>query len=449
MRPALRLCLALVAAAAPLSTPAPAQSCAPGETCAVRLTAPQLLLATEKLVLARQFDAAKPMLAALENAPELSMQRHFLAGYVAVETGDLDGAIAHFRAVLRDHPQQTRVRLELARAMMLKGQDMGADHHLRLAQQDDGLPPEIAATIRSNRGIIRDRRSWHFNVDVGFAPDSNINNATRLDSIGTVYDDIKLELDDEAKAKSGVGRLTGLSGGFRFRMGDRLAMLIDADGQFADYKGKRADDLNAQIAIGPELKLDERTTLSLQAVGSQRWYGGELAVRQVGIKAGAQRFLDAGQRIGLQLDARQTFSGFSPAYEGWQLGAYGTYERVVGRSMIASATLFARRDALASKSYSSSEAGLNLGIGGELPLGINAGLSGGFSHVAFDAPIDFLSTVSRKDFRINARAYVGLRSLRVLGFSPSLTYSYARAGSNYEFYRTDRHRLRFNMARYF
>ncbi len=427
--------------------PAVAQPVCAGGECTVRMTPAQLLENAERLVLQRQFDAARPLIAALAEVPEYRMQQQFLSGYVAVETGDLDGAVRNFRAILRDHPKQTRVRLELARAMMMQGKDAAAEHHLRLAAEDKDLPPEIAATIRSSRGVIRDRRMWHFNLDLGLAPDSNINNATTAEVINA--DAGQLHLSPDARARSGVGRMAGMSGGVRLKAAPRLAVLIDGDAQISDYDGKSADDIFTQLAIGPEYKMSETASLSLQAVAAQRWYGGEVAARQFGVKAAAQKFLDAGQRVGLQFDIRHTDSGFTPVYDGWQYSAYATYERVIGRSMIASASLFGRRESLRSDVYSSTEAGVNLGLGGELGHGINAGLSGGLSRAVYDAPFLLFSTEDRKDWRLNVRAYLGLRSIRVLGFSPSLTYSYADIGSNYEFYRTNRHRLRFNLARYF
>ena len=429
------------------ASPALAQQTCAGGACTVRMTPAQLLENAELLVLQRQFDAARPLIDALANVPEYTMERQFLLGYVAVETGDLNGAVRYFRAILRDHPKQTRVRLELARAMMLQGKDAAAEHHLRLAAQDQNLPPEIAATIRSSRGVIRDRRMWNLNLDIGLAPDSNINNATTAEIING--NGGQLQLGPNTRARSGVGRMVGLSGGVRLKVAAKLAVLIDGDAQISDYKGKNADDIFTQIAVGPEYKLSETASLSVQGIAAQRWYGGDVAARQFGVKAGIQKFLDAGQRVGLQIDARHTDSGFSSVYDGWQYSAYATYERVVGRSMVASASLFGRRESLRSDVYSSTEAGVNLGIGGELPFGINAGLSGGLSRAVYDAPMLLFSSEDRKDWRFSARAYAGLRSIRVLGFSPSLTYSFADVGSNYEFYRTNRHRLRFNLARYF
>lgn len=426
--------------------------CANG-VCTMRMTAPQLLAEAERLVNARRFDDARPMLAALVHAPELSMETRFLQGYVAAETGDLPGAARFFRAVLRDRPDVTRARLELARVLMMDGKDAAADHHFRLAEEDGDLPHEIAKTIRDARGVIRNRKSWHFNVDVGFAPDTNINNATDSRTINTalMFDDtpVTLGLDEDARRKSGVGQTASVSGGVRLRLSDGVAMLLDADGQMVNYKGKAADDLSGLIAAGPELTMKNGARFSVQAVGVQRWYGGRSATTGGGVRATFQQNLNHGSRVGIQLDTRFVDSGYGAQYGGWQHAAYATYERVVKRSMVASATLFVRRDALRSASYSSTEFGGSAGIGGELPLGVNAGLSAGVSRALFDAPLQFLSPDSRRDWRFNARAYLGARSMRVLGFSPSVTYTFNRADSSLDLYRTNRHRLQFGFARYF
>lgn len=439
----------LLAATLP-ATQAIAEDCAAPGPCTVRMSADQVLHTAEKLVLERRFEEAAPLLAALENAPQYKMQRAFLIGYVDSETGNLDGAINEFRGILRDHPDQTRVRLELARALMLKGQDFSAEHHLRLAAKDRDLPSEVAATIRSQRGILRDRRTWHFDVNFGLAPDTNINSATRADTIDVVFGGgtLPLSLNHDAQAKSGVGRTGGFSGGVRLKMSPKTAMLVDLDTQLVDYSGGSYDDLTTQLAVGPEYKFDARTSFSVQALGAQRWYGWRTATTQAGMKFGAQRYLDRGERIGMQFDVRNTVDAFSPEYRGWSLGAYGTYERVIGKTMVASASVFARREMLQGAVYSNQEYGLSLGIGGEFPLGINAGISGGMSRVAYDAPMLIFSNSARRDWRLNGRVYLGLRSFRLFGFSPSLTYTYVSADSNYLFYKTNRNRLSFNLAHY-
>ncbi len=419
--------------------------------CHFRITPKQLLAKAEALVHDKKYDTAIPLIQALGQVPSLKMQQKFLAGYIAVETGDLKGAIKKFRSILAENPGQTRVRLELARAYLLSGKEASADYHFRLAQNDEDLPDEIARTIRNTRSILRDQRVWRFSFDFGFAPDTNINGATDAETIDINFGPIKLPLtlDDNARERSGVGQTGSFSGGVRLKASDKLAVIFDADSKAVNYKGKAADDIVVQIASGAEYRIAKYASVSLQAVGLQRWYGGRLATREYGGKLGFQSALSEGQRIGLELDARRTESKLSDAYSGWQLGANATYEHLIGKSLVASASVFGRRDILNSKGFSSFNYGLNLGIGGELPFGLNAGVSASISKSSFDEPILLYSTEKRKDWRSYARVYVGSRQFKFLGFSPSIDYNYSRVDSNYGLNEMNRHRVNFKFAKYF
>ncbi len=425
--------------------------CDTAGTCRVRVTPTQLLAKAEALVQEKNYQAAAPLIDALGQVPELKFQQQFLAGYIAVETGDLKGAIKSFRSILNDNPGQTRVRLELARAYLLSGKEASADYHFRLAQNDEHLPDEIARTIRNTRSILRDQRIWRFSFDFGFAPDTNINGATNAETIDFNFGPIKqrLTLSDEARETSGIGQTAGFSGGIRLKANEKLAFLFDADSRMINYKGTASDDIVSQLAFGPEIKLGSYTSVSVQAVGQQRWFGGSLATREYGGRLGLQKVLSQGQRMGVELDARKIDSKLSDSYSGWRLGANATYEHLIGKSLIASASIFARRDLLESDGFSSLNYGLNMGIGGELPLGFNAGVSGSISRSVFDEAIIFYSAEKRSDWRSYARAYVGNRKVRFLGFSPSIDYNYSRVDSNYDLYQMNRHRVNFKLAKFF
>ncbi|MEP2494681.1 MAG: surface lipoprotein assembly modifier [Parasphingorhabdus sp.] len=449
---------ALAAAPLPIAAEASADmaaivqpTCDAAGQCHVRVAPQQLLAKAEALIHAKEYQKALPMVEALGQVPELQMQQQFLAGFIAIETGDVKGAIKKFRSILNENPGQTRVRLELARAYLLTGKEASADYHFRLAQNDENLPDEISRTIRNTRSILRDQRIWRFSFDFGFAPDTNINGATDAESIDINFGPITLplQLDDNARERSGVGQTAGFSGGIRVKASERLALLLDADSKIVNYKGEAADDIVVQVAAGPELRIAQYASVSLQAVGLQRWYGGQLATREYGGKFGYQQALSEGQRLGIELDARRTESQLSDAYSGWQLGANATYEHLIGKSLIASASVFARRDLLNADGFSSFNYGVNLGIGGELPLGLNAGVSASVSRSGFDAPLLLYSTEKRQDWRSFARAYVGSRKVKFLGFSPSVDYNYSRIDSNYGLYEMSRHRVNFKFARYF
>ncbi len=449
MRRALAVALAGAAtlSAAPLRAGPLAKDCASG--CTVTLTAPQLLAQAERLVMAHEFDTARPLIAALASTPDYALQRHFLTGYIAVETGHLDDAIAEFRAALVMQPQATRVRLELARAMMLRGKDGGADYNYRLAEQDDNLPPEILATVKAARNLLRDRRPWHLNADVGIAPDTNITNGTDAETIDISFGNnvLPFKLQGNARKRSGLGQTGSVSGGWRFKLSEKAALLVDGDVQGINYSGTDLDDYTAQIALGPQYRLTDATSVSVQGIGSQRWFGGRRAATQLGMRTQVQHLLDRGERIGLTIDARHTDSGFGPSYDGWSLGAYASYERVMMRSMIASASLYIRTDQLRAKTFTNDDYGINLGIGGELKHGINAGLSGGISRTSYAAP--YLDPYPRRDWRYSVRVYAGLRSVRLLGLSPSVTWNFTRTDSSMALYQSNRQRFAFNLAKYF
>lgn len=439
-----------IATAGPLTAEPMAAVCANG-SCEVRLTADQMLAHASMLVQTKQYAEAAPVIAAVVRAPSLAMEGHFLAGFVAVETGDTETAIKEFRASLAIDPKQTRVRLELARAMMMKGKDTGAAYHYRLAAQDSALTPEIRATIQAQRGILRDRRPWRFSSEFGFAPDSNITNGTSAESVDLVIGNqtIPLELDENARARSGIGQTASLSAGYRMKIGERGAFLIDGDAQGVNYTGTSNDDYSVQMAVGPEFRPSEATSVSLQGLGLQRWYGGERAVTQFGARLAVQHSIGDNQRVGLTLDARHSASGFQQAYSGYNFAAYATYERVVSRSLIASASLFARADRLNEAAYSSNEFGAALGIGGEIAHGINLGVNGTASRATYGAPLLAFSENTRADWRMSGRIYAGLRSLRFMGFSPSVSYTYTLNASNLALYENKRSRFAFSLARYF
>lgn len=444
------LLLAAVSAVPATAQDATRAECVAG-ICQLRVTPAQLLARAETLVRARRFAEAEPLIAALAQAPDMKLQSRFLAGYTAAEQGDYRTAASTFKAMLTDDPRQTRVRLELARAMLGLGQTAGADRQFKLAEQDGDLPPDVARAIRGAREVIRSRRAWRLDLDLGIAPDTNINNATGADTIDVLLGDttLPISLDSEARARSGTGQTASLSTGVRLPFAGSAAVLAGLDGNGTNYAGKRFDDYLLQGAAGAELRLSDSASVSLEGVAAQRWYGGNVASRQIGVRTGAQILFGGSQRLGIQLDTRRTDARFDANYSGWQAGLYATGEKAVSRTLTASAGVFARRDWLRAAIYSSTELGATLGLGGELPLGISFGVSGSASRAVYDAPIAIFSRDPRHDWRYGARLTLGNRKIRVFGFSPQVALSYTQNASSIPYYATDRLRLRFAVARYF
>lgn len=445
------LAAAVSPAAAEETGAAPERACDYG-ICRVQMTPAQLLAQAETLVRARRFAEAEPLIAALAAAPEMRLQSRFLAGFSASEQGDFKSAAETFKAILADDPKQTRVRLELARAMLHMGQLGSADRQFRLAEQSGELPPDVAQVIRGARQVIRSKRPWRFDLDFGIAPDSNINNATGADRIDVHFGDVTLpiELDPGARARSGTGQTATVSTGLRLPVGDgATSVLGSVDVNGTNYAGSDFDDYWLQAAAGAEQRLGDRVSLSVEGLTAQRWFGGRLASSQYGIRTGTQATLSPTLRLGVQLDTRRTDARFDRGWSGWQAGLYGTVEKGVSPTMIASLGGFVRRDWLNEAAFSSTEVGATAGLGGELGWGMNFAVSGSASRAVFDAAMPLFSPEPRRDWRTSARVVLGNRKIRILGFSPQVSATYTRTDSSVAFFGNDRLRLRFAVARYF
>ncbi len=440
---------ALVCATAP-ALAAPEQRCADG-ICRVTLTPPQLLAAAERLIGEQRYAEAMPLVEALRLAPGYKLQTTFLGGLIAARTGDHARAADQFMAILADDPRQTRVRLELAQALIALKKTASADRQLRIAQQDADLPQQIARTIRTVRDTIRSGRAWRLDFNVGFAPDTNINNATAARSITVLLGDgaYEAELDDAAQARSGVGQVAQLSTGLRLPIGKQLSALAELDANGTNYGGSRFDDYAVQAAAGGEYRLTPTTSASLEGVYARRWYGGRATTEQIGARTGGQTVLGTRDRFGYQIDLRHVRAYFDRGYDGWQGGVYATLEHALTRTVVVSAGPFVRREWLREQAFSATEVGGNIGAGGELRYGFNVGASLGLSRAVFDAPLPIFDLDARRDTRLVVRTTLGNRKIRVLGFSPQLNWTYNRIDSSLPLYAIDRSRFEITLARYF
>ena len=429
---------------------APIRACGT-EDCTVKVSATFVVQRAEQLIVAGKYDQAQPWLDMLAIAPDFQLEYHFLSGLMALGKEDYAGAERHYRAILDQDPTQTRVRLDLSFALMKQGKAEAADYHLRLAEQSGDLPDDLRTTVRTARSAIRDSKSYRFGFNIGIAPDTNINNATNAETVDINLGPfaLPLALNDDARSRSGVGITANLTAAVRLPVADTVNLLVEADGNTVNYKGSAADDYQMQIAAGPEFQLSENMRATVQFVGTQRWYGGEKLARNFGVRGDIQFDLRDGSALAVRADVQRSEFFESDGYDGWSYGTTVSYERGVSKSFSLSTTAFVRRNDFVGPANANWSGGVVVGVGGELPAGFNIGASAMVSYAKFDEPDYLFSFDRREDVRFGGRAVIGNRSLRVLGFSPSLEYNYTRNDSNYIIYDTDRHRVEFKLARYF
>ena len=193
-----------------------------------------------------------------------------------VETDDdrrdtlLDEAIAAFHAMLVERPNLVRVRLELARAFFLKGEDSLAVEHFETVMAGD-VPDEVKANVDLFLAEIRARRRWTFNLGVALAPDTNIGAGSDERTI-TIYG-LPFERDAEELTRSGIGLSVWGGAEYQAPVSDRLRIRAGAQASRREYERSDFDQHFAAIHLGPRWLLDAATEASLLASARQSWSG--------------------------------------------------------------------------------------------------------------------------------------------------------------------------------
>lgn len=178
-------------------------------------------------------------------------------------------AAAILRQIIDEMPNATGARLELAQLLDRMGDKEGAWRQLR-AVRAGGLPREVAKIVDRYSDALRAERAIGASLEIAVAPDSNISRATRSDTLSTVIGDF--QIDEDSKAKSGVGLALSGQAFRRLALSKNAMALVRLSGSADLYKHKRFNDIAVDLAVGPELDLG-RSRVNLEIGGTLRFYG--------------------------------------------------------------------------------------------------------------------------------------------------------------------------------
>ena len=219
----------------------------------------------------------------------------FRAGIQAMEDGahlpegpreeKFDEAIAAFRSILVDRPELVRVRLELARAFFLKGEDTLARRHFEQVLAGD-VPQGVAANVARFLRIMRARRRWEAHFGAAIAPDSNLNAAS---GARTIYLDflgqrLPFTRQGDIAPESGLGLSLWGGGEHQYPLSQTLRLRSGANASIRDYKGRAFDRQSLSAHLGPRRLLGARTEASLLATVDRQWTAGMPETDRFGLR---------------------------------------------------------------------------------------------------------------------------------------------------------------------
>ena len=365
-----------------------------------------------------------------------------------------DEAIAALRAILVDRPELVRVRLELARAFFVKGQDGLARRHFELVLGGP-LPLPVVANIRRFLDVMRERKRATGYFGAAIAPDSNLNVASETEIIylDTVFGRLPFRRDDESRQqRSGLGLSIWGGGEYQQPFGERLRLRVGADLAQRDYGGRDFDQTFLAAHVGPRWLASRRTDLSLLGTAHRQWLGGRPQIDEQGAR------LEINHQLTPRFWLRGTASSRERTCRGceWRngplvdfsLGAVWTAAPVLQVHF----TVGYGRDHARLEHWRSLARWVRVGSQLALPLGFTLGTNAQMrrTYYAGDGRAHFtLSGNRRRDRTFSFSITILNRAIAFYGFSPQIALVHETRATNAQAQGYDRDRAELRLVRQF
>ena len=280
------------------------------------------ITAARSLAKQGKFDAALILLQPLVDRRPVPADVLFLVGIASIGASQkpglpedarekyLDAAITALRSMLVSRPGLVRVRLELARAFFLKGEDSLARRHFEHVLA--GKPPAgVALNVQRFLNQIRARKRWTLRVGAALAPDSNISARSSEQTIvlDTAFGRLPFTYSGD-DAESGIGIALWAGGEYQYPVSDRWRLRAGGDINRREYRSDEFDRMTVAAHLGPRWLIGQASEVSLLASARQSWLSDEEDYRDLGLRA------EARHRINRRTTAFLNASRHERRYEG-------------------------------------------------------------------------------------------------------------------------------------
>ena len=367
----------------------------------------------------------------------------------AVEDERYDDAIEAFRAILVDRPELVRVRLELARAFFLKGDDDLAQEHFERVLAGE-LPPAVVANVRGYLAQIRARRHWSMYVGAALSPDSNIGSASDEEIIYLFNLPFRRNADE--LITSGIGLSVWTGGEYQHPLGDRIRLRAGADLSRKEHAGRDFDETYGSVHAGPRWLAGRRTEFSVLASVRRRWLGSQPDHDDRGFRFEARH--SPFPRVALNARTSWHDSQYRRRMylDGPLLNGSLSASWVVTPTVRTDVAVGYGRQRTVSERWRNRSRWVRAGVTVALPLGFTAGGSVQVRRTHYEGnwfPFVRKYRDAREDRTRTLSASLYNRAFTVYGFSPQLVVTRDERTSNAQLYGYERNRGELRFVRLF
>jgi len=303
-----------------------------------------------------------------------------------------------------------------------------AEREFRAAQAR-GLPPDVERLVRFYANALSATKPIGASLEVALAPDSNINRATRSDTLGTIIGDF--DLSEDAKAQSGLGLALRGQGYYRQALGQDSRLLVRLSGSADIYRQSQFNDMAVSLQAGPEVASGkDRISFALQT--TWRWFGQQLYSSAYGATADWRHPLGQRSQLNVEATAQRVDYRPNPLQDGASLGLSVGLDHAFSQRFGGGIQLQGQRMTARDPGYALASGGVSAYLFRELGPTTLA-LSLGYARLEADARL-FLYPQRRQDDRFSTSLSATFRQVRIGPFAPLLRLRYERNKSTVEIY---------------
>ena len=417
----------------------------PTERRTIQATAGQMLTLAEEMVRRGDSRDAENILDLLARDPNPNVRNEarFRRAMLLEAGGRNEAAAVLLRRILDEKPDATAVRLKLATMLQKMGHEDSALRELRALSSSD-LPPDVAHFVDRLSASLQATKPLGFQIELALAPDTNINRATRSDTLGTIFGDFTL--DKGSQARSGVGAALRGFAQARHVFNDSLGVVTRFSGEANLYRQRDFDDIALDWSLGPEWRVG-RTRLTGEAGIGRQWYGMKPFQRSFRLSASAARPIDSVSQLRLDASVRWIDNRFNGLQDGRGYSLRARYERALSADLLIAVSSGFDRFKATDAAYSTR--GWNAGVSAYRNVGrmtLSAGVDVG--RLKADDRLALLPR-ARADRLMRLSFGAVVRRFTVAGFAPVTRLVIERDRSTVEFYDFKRVRTEFGISRAF
>lgn len=395
------------------------------------LTAIDVFALADEARLRKDYTTAETAFVALIADPDIEVRteaRFRLAMMLSDDMGRHAEAATLLRRILDDKPGAGRVRLELARMQTLIGNVAAARRELRAAQAS-GLPASVEQIVRFYSQALNARKPLGGSIELAIAPDSNINRATRSDTIGTVIGDFSLTAD--ARAQSGVGLDLQLQGYARLPVGSGTDWMVRASGDARVYRQRTFNDIAFSLQTGPQITWGS-SQITISAGPSFRWFGPTLFSSAIGGGIGVQKPVGRRGQVRAEGNVASVNNKRNSLQSATSLAFSAGFDRAFTARAGGGIQIALQREAARDPGFALTSGGLSGYVFQEVGRTTLVATLG-YGHLEADQRL-FLYPRRRVEDRYNASVAATLRALSVGSLAPLVRLRWERNRSTIEIY---------------